>query len=119
MQRAVQRQQHNAGDQPQLRRDQRNLTEVRDLLDVLERMRAVVRALGDEVVAKLLCQLGRLEVLAQAKLHVVALRILTADDQAEFHRSLLCVMQRLEHVSAVGQRQIRVVQQVIADSVSF
>ena len=47
MQRAVQRQQHHAGHQSQLRRDQRDLAEVGNLLDVLERMRAVVRTLGD------------------------------------------------------------------------
>ena len=89
MQRAVQRQQHDAGHKPQLRRDQRDLAQVGDLLDVLERMRAVMRALGDQVVAKILRQLCGVQILLQADAHVVALGILAADDQAEAHGSLL------------------------------
>ena len=85
MQRAVQRQQHHAGTQPQFRRDQGDLAQIGDLLDVLERMGAVVRSLGDHVVAEFLGAFGGIEVLLQADPHVVALRILAADDQAEAH----------------------------------
>ncbi len=63
----------------------RDLRQIGDLLDVLERIRTVVRAFRDAVVAQLFRKLRRFQVLAQTKLHVVALRILAANDQAEFH----------------------------------
>jgi hypothetical protein len=88
MQRAVQRQQYDPWAQAQLRRDQRDLAQIRDLLDVLERMRTIVRPFGDQVVAEVFSPFRGIEVFFQANPHVVALRILATDDQAKAHAVL-------------------------------
>ena len=85
VQRAVQGQQHHARTEAQFRRDHRDLAEIGDLLDILERMRTVMRALADHVVAKLLGAFGGGEVFLQADAHVVAQGVLAADDQAKAH----------------------------------
>jgi hypothetical protein len=88
----MQRQQHHAGQQAQLRRDQGDLGEIGDLLDVLERMRTIMRALGQQVVAELLSPLRGCQVLLVALPHVVAFGVLAPDDQAEFHHCLRHLM---------------------------
>ena len=85
MQRRMQRQQRHPRQQPQLRRHQRDLRQIGDLLDELERVAAVVRGLADDVVAERLGVAGGVEVFLEADAHVVALRILPADDQTEAH----------------------------------
>src|SRR5262249_6368200 len=49
VERLVQRQQYEAADQPQPRRDRRDMGEKRDLLKIFERVGAVMRALDDAV----------------------------------------------------------------------
>src|SRR6516162_3374312 len=70
---------------PQTWRHHGRLRQKRDLLQRLQRMSAVMRALDDRIEAELLGARDEIEIVGEAFPHVMALRVLPAHDQAEFH----------------------------------
>ena len=82
----MQRQQHEAADQPQSRRGGGAIAEKRDLLQIFERVRAVMRALDDAVEPDRLGALHQFDIVAEMARDIAG-RVLAADDQAELHLS--------------------------------
>src|SRR3954447_10864096 len=86
IERLMQRDQHEAADDPQTRGDSGTMGEKRDLLHGLEWVGAVMRALDDPIEAKPFGAPHQFEIVSQV-LGRVAWRMLAAYDQAELHRA--------------------------------
>lgn len=100
----MQRQQHETGDEPQLRRDDCRLGQSRDLLQRLQRVCTVVRAFDQCIEAELLGAPDELEIVCKTRPHVVSLRMLPADDQAEFHLTSVGAS-AMRHQTSPGTRR--------------
>ena len=72
VQRLVQRQQHEPADETQARRQDRRLRQKRDLLQGLQRVRAVMRAFDQRIEAELLGPHDEVDVVCETGAHVVA-----------------------------------------------
>src|SRR5205085_997117 len=105
VERLVQRQQHQAANEPQPRRDRRGIGEKRDLLYRLERIRAVMRALDDAVEADLLGAPYQLQIVPQMASDV-ARRVLPADDEAQLHGAPLAIHSGVMPFSASSFRAL-------------
>ncbi len=85
VERLVQRQQHQPADQPQARRQYRRLGQKRDLLQGLQRVGAVMRALDQCIEAELFGAHDEVDVVCEPGAHILARGMLATDDQADFH----------------------------------
>src|SRR5207245_1390562 len=86
VERLVQWQKDEAADQPEPGRDRRGVGEERDLLHVLERVGAVMRALDDAVEPERVGAPHQLQIVLQMGRHV-ARWVLAAHHQAQLHRA--------------------------------
>ena len=88
IERLMQRQQHNAGIKPQARRFGRDPRKKGDLLQILQRMGAVMGALGDRIVAEFLGEPRLREHFPEPIGDRLATRKLSPHHDTELHESL-------------------------------